>query len=279
MTKQSTDQAVQATGWLTAAARARECEREDAYLVDQYAWPLVTGDAAAQLTEMISMGISVECVVVRGRLGDEIIRSAAARGVRQAVGLGAGSDTRPYRLDLPGGFRFFELDMPGQIITKHGRLAEVGFVPVHQTLSVEGDLREDFGAGLLAAGFAPDEPCVWFAEGLLPYLEPAHVRALIDQIGALSAAGSEFFFDVLHERYGSRLAHRRVTDHMRGQGVEISMSHAEGPMQCLAAHGWTAVSYEDADLLAGACGLLPPVPPRLCTDPQVVRYVHAVNGR
>jgi len=278
VTTSATEQAVQTTGWLTAAVRAREYLRADAYLADPYARALVTDDAVAQLDGIAETGVSTECVVVRVRLGDEIVRGAAARGVRQAVGLGAGSDTRPYRLQLPAGFRFFELDLPGQIATKHGRLAEAGFTPVHDVFSVEGDLRADFAPGLLAAGFAPDQPCVWFAEGLLQYLEPPAVNALIHQVSALSADGSEFFFDVMHEEYANDPAHVRVAALMQELGVQISLAPADGPMRWLAGHGWTAVTYAETDLLVGACPLIPPLPARLAVDPRMIRYVHATNS-
>src|SRR6266540_354803 len=162
--------------------------------------------------------------------------------------------------------------------TKHGRRAEAGFTPVHDVFSVEGDLRADFAPGLLAAGFAPDQPCVWFAEGLLQYLEPPAVNALIHQVSALSADGSEFFFDVMHEEYANDPAHVRVAALMQELGVQISLAPADGPMRWLAGHGWTAVTYAETDLLVGACPLIPPLPARLAVDPRMIRYVHATNS-
>jgi methyltransferase (TIGR00027 family) len=277
VTRSATEQPVQTTGWLTAAVRARECRRDDAYLADPCAWPLVTDEVVAQIEQVAGIGLSMDFVVVRGRLGDEVIRRAAARGVRQAVGLGAGSDTRPYRLDLPAGFGFFELDLPGQVATKHDRLAGAGFAPVHQAVSVEGDLRGDFSPGLLAAGFAPDQPCVWYAEGLLLFLEPAQVSALIDRVSALSAGGSEFVFDAMHEDCLTGVTRQRVVECMRQLDLEPSYAPAEGPVRHLAGHGWTVATYQDADLLAGGCPLVPPLPARLCADPPLARYGHATR--
>jgi methyltransferase (TIGR00027 family) len=58
----------------------------------------------------------------------------------------------------------------------------------HRPLAV--DLRDDWPTALLDAGFAPDQPTAWIAEGLLIYLPPAAQDALFDRITALSAKGS-----------------------------------------------------------------------------------------
>jgi O-methyltransferase involved in polyketide biosynthesis len=101
--------------------------------------------------------------VVRTRFLDELVLTACAAGCRQVVALGAGLDARAFRLDVPAGLRWFELDTP----------------------DVAG-----WQTGLRAAGFRPERPTAWIVEGLLVYLEPGDVERLLRHVGALSSPGS-----------------------------------------------------------------------------------------
>ena len=57
-------------------------------------------------------------------------------------------------------------------------------------MPVAVDLRDDWPAALIAAGFDPAQPTAWLAEGLLPYLPADAQDRLFDLVTALSAAGS-----------------------------------------------------------------------------------------
>ena len=52
--------------------------------------------------------------------------NSSARGGRDLVLLGAGYDMRPFRLDLPGGTRVYELDFPTVLADRQRRLDEFG---------------------------------------------------------------------------------------------------------------------------------------------------------
>jgi O-methyltransferase involved in polyketide biosynthesis len=93
--------------------------------------------------------------VVRTRLIDGLVEDALAAGVGQVVLLGAGYDSRAYRLAAARSARVFEVDHPATQVTKRvlvaarvpvERRAHVRFVPVDL-------LRDDLAAALLAAGF------------------------------------------------------------------------------------------------------------------------------
>jgi len=61
-------------------------------------------------------------MVVRTVAIDELIRRAISLGVDTVVNLGAGLDTRPYRMDLPSSLRWIEIDFPQIIAFKNDKL-------------------------------------------------------------------------------------------------------------------------------------------------------------
>ena len=121
--------AVQRTANLTAGIRAQEQEMPDCFLFDPYAALLAGSAGIAQADAMRRMSLSVESIIVRGRLGDEATLRAVSDGITQAVCLGAGYDTRAWRLDLPSTFRYIEVDLPGVLHSKEAILASAAGSP------------------------------------------------------------------------------------------------------------------------------------------------------
>ena len=62
--------------------------------------------------------------------------------------------------------------------------------PTARRRPVPVDLRDDWPAALLAAGFDRTQPTAWLAEGLLPYLPSDAQDRLFEMFTALSAPGS-----------------------------------------------------------------------------------------
>jgi methyltransferase (TIGR00027 family) len=62
-------------------------------------------------------------VVIRTRIIDDFIQAAIAEGVDTILNLGAGLDTRPYRMELPESLRWIEVDYPHVIGLKEIRLS------------------------------------------------------------------------------------------------------------------------------------------------------------
>jgi methyltransferase (TIGR00027 family) len=174
----------------------------NALLGDPYAEPLVRAVGIEHFVELIDGKLDIdddpllnrkamnEQITVRTRFFDDFFAAATAAGIRQAVILAAGLDTRAYRLPWPAGTVVFELDQPEVIEFKTRTLAGLGAEPTAQRRTVAIDLRDDWAAALRAAGFDPTAPTAWIAEGLLIYLPPAAQDKLFDDITALSAPGS-----------------------------------------------------------------------------------------
>jgi methyltransferase (TIGR00027 family) len=89
------------TAFWVASYRARESARPDALFHDPLAARLAD-ERGREIADRIADGQQVEWVVViRTCIVDELIREAIADGCDAVVNLGAGLDTRPYRLALP----------------------------------------------------------------------------------------------------------------------------------------------------------------------------------
>jgi hypothetical protein len=84
----------------------------------------------------------------------------------EAVILAAGLDARAYRLPWPRGTVVYEVDLPDVVAFKTSTLSKLGAQPTAERRTVAVDLRDDWPAALRAAGFDPQAPAAWSAEGL-----------------------------------------------------------------------------------------------------------------
>jgi len=173
------------TATMVAAARAVASRDENPLIDDPFAAPLVRAvgvdfftqvvDGAVDLAEADDDGrarLLVAMMAVRTRFFDDFFLDAGRAGVRQAVILASGLDSRAFRLGWPAGSVVFEIDQPRVIAFTSTVMAELGASPAAERRTVAVDLREDWPAALRAAGFDDTAPTAWSAEGLLIYLPP-----------------------------------------------------------------------------------------------------------
>ncbi|GAA4390542.1 class I SAM-dependent methyltransferase [Tsukamurella soli] len=180
-----------------ATFRAIEAERPDALIRDPFARWFVEATGDQQFLGMLADPDSIDqrnffprTMGPRTRFFDEYFEAASRAGCRQAVILAAGLDARSYRLDWSEGTTVFEIDQTKVLEFKDGVLADHSAAPKADRRTVAADLRDDWPAALVAAGFDPSVPTAWSAEGLLPYLPGAAQDALFERIDALSVPGS-----------------------------------------------------------------------------------------
>ncbi|MFV8298445.1 class I SAM-dependent methyltransferase [Mycolicibacterium fortuitum] len=193
---------VGATATGVAASRALATKQPDPLINDPYADALVRavglehsirvadGEVCVEGDLMLDRRRMCEQIAVRTRFFDDFFLAAAAAGIRQAVILASGLDTRAYRLAWPAGTVVFEVDQPAVLEFKTHTLAGLGAEPAAELHSVPSDLRDDWPKALRDNGFDPALPTAWIAEGLLIYLPPDAQDRLFDNITALSAPGS-----------------------------------------------------------------------------------------
>lgn len=270
---------VGATATLVAAARAAATRLPDPLIDDPYAEPLVRAVGVDFFTRMAAGDIGADDqaamgvrrmtanMAARTRYFDEFFMSAADAGLRQAVILAAGLDARAFRLAWPPDMVVYEIDQPEVVAFKSDTMTELGVTPTCVRRTVAMDLRNDWATGLRAAGFDPNKPTAWSAEGLLGYLPPDAQDRLLDTITGLSAPGSRIAIDCAPpsdpaQEQRSRERMRAFSDHWREQGFHLDFSELvyigerNEAGAYLTGHGWRVAATGVNDLLA-AHGLAP----------------------
>ena len=133
-------QHVSDTALWVAGCRALETERPDSMFRD----PLAAGLAGARGRQIANSMPNAKgmqwSVAIRTVVIDGFLRSAISSGVDTILNLGAGLDTRPYRMDIPPSLRWIEVDYASLIEQKDDQLrAET---PVCQVERIGLDLAE-----------------------------------------------------------------------------------------------------------------------------------------
>jgi len=139
---------------------------------------------------------SAVMMIIRTRYIEERMEQAIRDGVSQVVILGAGFDTRAYRLtELLKNVHVFEVDQPFTQAYKKRRVLEAGIeVPANLTY-VPVDFRHDqLGDALKSAGYDPARKTFFIWEGVTMYLPEAAVEETLRWVAA-QAAGSTIIFD------------------------------------------------------------------------------------
>jgi methyltransferase (TIGR00027 family) len=114
--------------------------------------------------------------------------------IDQFVILGAGFDTRAFRLRRRGQIRCFEVDMPRTQTTKRQLLRKARIDSTGITFVPANFETEDWLARLVGAGFDAAQPAVFLWEGVIMYLDRAAVETMLRRI-ASTAKGSVLVFD------------------------------------------------------------------------------------
>jgi methyltransferase (TIGR00027 family) len=164
---------------------------------------------------------------------------AAAAPVDQLVILGAGLDSRAWRMNCLAGTVVFEVDHPASQAWKRQRSASVPF-KAKELRFVGMDFERHVLAALLHnAGFDPLKSTFWLWEGVTMYLGIEDVSATLKATAALSAPGSRIALTYLRKKRG------RVP---RGlflalMGEPIRSAFGPGEMTALAgSHAWDPIS-------------------------------------
>ena len=275
---------VGATATMVAAARAMATTADNALINDPFAEPLVravgvdfftrlvTGELRPEDldsdSESVGMQRMTDNMAVRTKFFDEFFLTATQAGIRQAVILASGLDSRAYRLAWPAGTTVYEIDQPDVIEFKTKTLAELGAEPTAKRRTVAMDLRYDWPSALIEEGFDPNQPTAWSAEGLLGYLPPDAQDRLLDTITELSVPGSRVAVESLpnidpadHEKAIERMqaASARWRDH--GFDLDfaelIYLGDRNEAASYLGDHGWQLSRNSVKELFA--TNGLPPV--------------------
>jgi methyltransferase (TIGR00027 family) len=171
------------TAFWVATYRANESARSDALFHDPLAARLVA-ERGRDIADKIDRSAQVAWVVVmRTCIIDDFIREAIAGGCDTILNLGAGLDTRPYRLELPPSLRWIEVDFAATIDFKNERLA-------NETPRCRLERRAvDLGNAAARRALLDDvdataKKVFVLTEGVVGYLAEEDVTALADDLHA-----------------------------------------------------------------------------------------------
>jgi methyltransferase (TIGR00027 family) len=115
---------------------------------------------------------------------------ASAAPIAQLVILGAGFDTRAWRLETLKDSTVFEVDHPDTQALKRARIRALPAKSREVRFVATDFHRDDLAASLRAAGYDASLPAFWLWEGVTMYLRPDAVAANLKTFAALSAPAS-----------------------------------------------------------------------------------------
>jgi methyltransferase (TIGR00027 family) len=138
--------------------------------------------------------------VCRTRFIDDALLDALADGIRQVVILGAGFDSRAYRIPGLEDARVFEVDTPAMLAFKRSCLAKMLGVLPSNVVHVPADFRRRALSEVLSsAGYDARLPTFFICEGLTQYLAAEAVDDILGFV-ARGAAGNGIAFTYIDHR-------------------------------------------------------------------------------
>lgn len=194
---------------------------------------------------------------LRKRFVEDETRAAVAEGFAQVVVLGAGFDTLAPRLaDEFARTRFLEVDRPATQRLKRDALARASATRSNLFFLPLDLAREGLRTALLSSNtFRRDSRTLFVAEGLLMYLAPREVGALLGSLRAVCDRPPRLVFTFIEPRP----PRHRLAFHNSGPAVSAWLALRGEPFRWgatrerlaeqLAAHGLRARGFADAATL------------------------------
>lgn len=171
------------TALWVATYRGEETKREDALFKDPLA-EVLAGERGRKIAEKTTgKEMTSWSVVIRTKIIDLMIQKLVGEGVETVINLGAGLDTRPYRLALPSTLRWIEVDYPHVIDLKNKSLAPKN--PLCRLERVAVDLANDQARRQFLGKMGQETgKTLILTEGVVLYLTEAQAEGLARDLRA-----------------------------------------------------------------------------------------------
>ena len=211
-------------------------------------------EARAALDKMNSLFPGLDnSIRARVRYFDDYVEKSLKGGIAQLVILGAGYDTRAYRIGGLDTLKVFEVDHPGTQAVKIEKIREIfGSLPGH-VIYVPVDFEtDDFGRKLLACGYDPSKKTLFVMEGLVMYIPPEAVDSTLSFIVRNSGKGSAVIFDYyplsVVDGACEAEAGKNIHDYVIRQGEPLQFGINENDIvSFLSQRGYTNIQNVTAD--------------------------------
>lgn len=200
---------VSETAYLVSLCRALETEKPNALFQDPFARSLAGGKGELQKRVLGDIRAIANAIAVRTYVIDEIIGQLIQnKGIDTVLNLGAGLDTRPYRLKLPPSLRWIEVDLPGILSDKEQKLEQE--YPRCDLKRVKLDLGDlNARTRLFTKINAEAKRVLILSEGILGYLTEKQVADLAMDLYRQPNFGG-WIFDLSAQSLLEQLQHRQT---------------------------------------------------------------------
>lgn len=214
-------------------------------------------------------------ILCRKRYIDDKL-AAALGSIDAVVDLGAGMDTRGYRLAHQSDIPFFEVDQPVNISRKADAVKRaIGAQPASVHLVPVDFEHDDLIAALTQHGFDADARTFFIWEGVTQYLTEGAVRATLSALQNVSA-GSRLVFTYVpkdfidgHNMYDAAILYKRFRQ--RQQIWRFGLD-PDDIGDFISDYGWKLIEQADADFYL--LNYIRPTGRKLATS-QLERAVYA----
>jgi methyltransferase (TIGR00027 family) len=179
-------QDVSDTALWVAMFRAIESERPDALFHDPLA-AVLAGERGRKLSESIPYErIAAWILAVRTAVLDRMLNETLQEDIDTVVNLGAGLDTRPYRMQLPKTLRWIEVDFPHIVAKKDKELR--GVAPRCRLERIGLDLADtEARRNLFREIGASTKRVIVLTEGVIPYFTNEQAASLSNDLHAIKS--------------------------------------------------------------------------------------------
>jgi methyltransferase (TIGR00027 family) len=166
-----------------------------------------------QQTDAVGSGI-FGAQICRTRFIDDTVQAALAQGIAQLVVLGAGYDTRPYRLPGIERARVYEVDLPSVQDDKKAKIQKaLGQMPPNVTfIPIDFD-QQTLEAAFAGSNFDFSKPAIFIWEGVTQYITEGAVQQTLAFVGN-TAPGSSIVFTYVLKSVIERRSTIPGADHM-----------------------------------------------------------------
>ena len=138
-------------------------------------------------------------ILARERYIDDFLNASLIEGLDQIVILGAGFDTRAYRIPTIEKTHVFEVDHPDTQVVKLERLKKIiDPLPDHVTFVAVDFNSQMLGERLKASGYNESDKTLFILQGVTMYLTPEGVDTTLEFIADHSKPGSLVIFDYFY---------------------------------------------------------------------------------
>ena len=247
-------QHVSDTAMWIAAYRAQETERADAVFKDPLAAKLAGPSGFAMVRTTPYTDSMAFAMVVRTSAIDRLVTSAIGKGVDTVINIGAGLDTRPYRMPLPSSLSWIEVDFQSTINYKNEKLVDDR--PVCKLRRIGCDLSHDDERRSLFSKLGTEtRNALIITEGVIGYLANEQAQKLSEDVYAVPT----FQYWIMDYSQG-RLRKNRMMKKLRKKLAHAPVQFSEKqPLGFFASQGWKV--NEDILILdeADRIGRTPPL--------------------